>query len=170
MIDSTESGAVVDECAAWPAELVVEGDAGGETEKALKDSLSEPCERSCSVALEGEDVLAGPEDRLDALADRCQVRASAGLVLAAGSYDRGLQLPDVLCELSPGIALVADQRHFTAAVGAGQQPQGNLALIALGRGQRERPRCAVGREDRMQAESPEEAGVAAAVAVVGGVG
>jgi hypothetical protein len=55
MIDSTGSGAVVDECAAWSAELVVEGDRGGEAEEALKDALSEAGEGSGSVALEGED-------------------------------------------------------------------------------------------------------------------
>jgi hypothetical protein len=35
MVDSTGSGDVVDECAAWAAELVVEGDAGGEGQEAL---------------------------------------------------------------------------------------------------------------------------------------
>src|SRR5580700_6123169 len=64
MIDTTGSGAVVDECAAWPAELVVERDSCGEGQEALQDALSEAGECSGAVALEGEDVLAGPEDAL----------------------------------------------------------------------------------------------------------
>ena len=35
-------------------------------------------------ALEGEDVLAGPEDALDALSDRREVEAFSGLVFASG--------------------------------------------------------------------------------------
>jgi len=38
--DSAGLGAVVDECSAGAAELVVEGDRGGEAEEALKDALS----------------------------------------------------------------------------------------------------------------------------------
>ena len=41
MIDSTGLGAVVDECAAWAAELVVEGDRGGEGEEAGRDARAE---------------------------------------------------------------------------------------------------------------------------------
>jgi hypothetical protein len=36
------------------------------------------------VALEGKDVLAGPEDALDALSDRREVEAFSGLVLRRG--------------------------------------------------------------------------------------
>jgi hypothetical protein len=42
MIDSAVLGAVVDECAAGAAELVVEGDGCCEGEEALQDALSEP--------------------------------------------------------------------------------------------------------------------------------
>ena len=64
--------------------MVVEGDGCGEGEEALKDSLSEAGEGSCSVALECEGALAAPEDALDALADRREVWALAGLVFARG--------------------------------------------------------------------------------------
>ena len=101
MIDSTGLGAVVDECAAWPAELVVQGDSGGEGEQALQDALSEAGEGSGAVAFEGQDALAGPEDALDPLADRREVRASAGLVLAPGPEDRCVHVADGLGELSP---------------------------------------------------------------------
>ena len=58
MIDSTGLGAVVDECAAGAPELMVEGDARGQAEKALQDTLSQAREGPGSMALEGEDVLA----------------------------------------------------------------------------------------------------------------
>src|SRR5271165_504266 len=169
MIDSTVLGAVVGECAAGSAELVVECDRGGEGEQALQDALSEALEGSCSVALEGQGALAGPEDRLDALADRRQVRSWAGLVLAAGPEDRRVELVNGLCECSPGIALVADQRLATRSTGPPEQFQGDVALVAFGGGDGHRPGCAVRREDAVQAKTPEEAAVAAAVAVVGGV-
>ncbi len=71
MVDSTAgSGDVVDERAAGASELVVEDDAGGEAEEALQDAFSEAGECAGAVTFEGEDVLAGPEDALDALADR----------------------------------------------------------------------------------------------------
>jgi hypothetical protein len=64
--------------------LVVEGDGCGEAEEALEDALAEAGEGAGAVALEGEDVLAGPEDTLDALTDRREVWPSARLVLATG--------------------------------------------------------------------------------------
>jgi len=72
MVDSARLGAVVDECAGGAAELVVEGDGGGEAEEALQDAFSEAGEGARAVAFEGEEVFAGPEDRLDALADRAR--------------------------------------------------------------------------------------------------
>jgi hypothetical protein len=53
MVDSTRSGDIVDECAAWAAELVVEGDVTGECEEALEDAFSEPVEGAGAVAFEG---------------------------------------------------------------------------------------------------------------------
>ena len=111
MIDSTGLCAVVDECAAWSAELVVQGDGGCEGEEALQDALSEAWEGSGAVSFEGEDVLAGPEDALDPLADRREVWASAGLVFAAGPEDRRVHVADRFSECFPGVALVADQGY-----------------------------------------------------------
>src|SRR5580704_16082167 len=102
MIDSTGLGAVVDECAAGASELVVEGDGGGEGEEALQDALAEPGEGAGAVALEGECVFAGPEDALDALADRREMWSSAGLVFAAGPEDRGVQVAGLVGELASG--------------------------------------------------------------------
>jgi hypothetical protein len=54
MVESAGLGAVVDECAAGAAELVVEGDGGGEGEEALEDAFSEAGECAGAVALECE--------------------------------------------------------------------------------------------------------------------
>ena len=87
MIDSARLGAVVDEGAAGAAELVVECDCGGEAEHALQDAFSEAWEGAGAVAFEGEDVFAGPEDRLDALSDRREVCPRPG-----SSRRRGLTI------------------------------------------------------------------------------
>src|SRR5271167_1904517 len=92
MIDSTDSCAVVDERATGACELVVECDGSGEAEEALQNALPESGKGPCAVAFEGEDVLARPEDRLDALADRREVRASSGLVFAPGPDDGGVHV------------------------------------------------------------------------------
>lgn len=109
MIDSTGLGAVVDECAAGSAELVVEGDCGGEAQEALEYALAQALECPGTVTLEGEEVLAGPEDRLDALTDRREVWSGTPLVFAPGSEDRGVQFADFAGELAPCVTLVTDQ-------------------------------------------------------------
>jgi hypothetical protein len=88
--------------------VVVEGDACGEGEKALCDADFEALEGSCAVAFEGEDVFAGPKDRLDALADRGEVNPGPGFVFAGWSDDRGAQFADPGLELASGVALVAE--------------------------------------------------------------
>jgi hypothetical protein len=91
-MDSAGSGDIVDERAARAAEFVVEGDAGCEAEEALEYALFDAVEGSRAVAFEGEQVFAGPEDRLDPLPDRGEVGALSGLVLAPRSYDRRVQM------------------------------------------------------------------------------
>jgi hypothetical protein len=53
-----------------------------------------------AVAFEAEDVLGGPEDRLDALADRREVRAAAFLVLAVRAHDLGVKRGEVDFEVA----------------------------------------------------------------------
>src|SRR5918998_3979380 len=89
MVDSARLRAVVDECTAGASELVVKGDRGGQAAEAREDAFAQSRERAGAVAFEREQVLAGPEDRFDPLADRRQMRAAAGLVGAARSDDRG---------------------------------------------------------------------------------
>ena len=158
MIDSTPtaSGAVVDECPARPSQLVVEADAGRQAKEALQDALAQTGQGARPVALQGEHVLAGPEDRLDALADRRELWVVAGFVLASRAHDRGVALGDGDGELAAGVALVAEQRLAAAALAAIQQHQPDVALVELRRGQFERAWGAVGREDRVQPEAPEK--------------
>src|SRR6188474_1197949 len=108
MVDSTPSGDVVDQSAARTPEPVVERDACSQCQEALGDANAQVCEGAGTVALEGEDVLAGPEDRLDALADRSEVKDTAGLVLARRADEGGAELSDRGGKAAPGVALVAD--------------------------------------------------------------
>lgn len=149
--------------------MVVEGDAGGQAEEALKRSFTQPGEGARPVALEREQVFAGLKDRLDALADRGQMRSPAGLVAAAWAHDGGVQFADPVSEVTSGIALVAEQRLAATALAAREQPKADLALVALGRRELKRPRRAVRRDHRVQAKSPEVPGVRGAPPVVGGV-
>src|SRR5215210_5857744 len=94
-------------------EPVVEVDAGGEREQSLGDACAQVSQRAGAVAFEAEEVFAGPEDRLDSLADRGQARAAVGFVLAGGSKHGGAELVDGVGEVAPGVALVGD--HGLAA-------------------------------------------------------
>jgi hypothetical protein len=71
-------------------ELVVEGDRGGRAPVAGEDSFAWAGEGASVMALAGEQVFAGLRARLDALADRREMRALAGLVCAAWSDDRSV--------------------------------------------------------------------------------
>jgi hypothetical protein len=72
--------------------LVVEGDRCGEAAEASEDPFAGSCEGAGAVAPEGEEVLAGPEDRFDPLSDGCDVRALAGFVFAAWACEGGVAL------------------------------------------------------------------------------
>src|ERR1044071_3034389 len=89
MVDSARSGAVVDECAAWAPELMVERDRGGEAAEAREDAFAQSAEGAGAVALERQDVFAGPEDRFDPLTDRRE-RWPLGLGAVAGGLRRDL--------------------------------------------------------------------------------
>src|SRR5215211_4483024 len=170
MSSSMRLGVVGRECAAGAAELVVEGDAGGEREQALADAGSEAVQRAGAVAFEGEQVFEGPEDALDALADWRQLRPWAGLVVAAWADDQRVAVEHSGVELAAGVALVADHDQRAGARAAVDQVQADIAFVGLGAGERDRAWGAVEREQAVQAEPPEEAAVAAAIPVVGGVG
>src|SRR5580704_10011931 len=145
MIDSTHSGDVVDECAAGSAELVVEADGGCEGEEALEDAFSEAWEAAGAVAFEGEEVFAGPEDGFDPLPDWGEVKAVAGgFVFASRPDDGRVALADGGGEVAAGVALVADDRFAACALAAVEQFESDVAFVAFGGAERERPGGAVG--------------------------
>jgi hypothetical protein len=163
-------GVVGGEVAWWAAESVVEGDGGCEGGEAADESCSEGVQGAGAVAFDGQDVFGGPEDALDALADRGEVWSSSGFVFAARANDCRVQRVDLGLEVFAGVALVADDDDMARAVDTLQQSECDVAFTDLGTGQRQGPGGAVGREQGVQPEAVEVAAVAGAVAVVGGVG
>src|SRR3954462_932758 len=108
MVDSARRlGDVVDERAGGAAEPVVEVDAGGEREQALQDAGAQVVQGASAVAFEGEQVLGGPVDRLDALTQRRDVRGVVGFIGSGGADQGGTQRGDGGGELPAGVALVA---------------------------------------------------------------
>lgn len=148
---------------------MVERDACSQRQEALCGAGTQIVQGASAVALEGEDVLAGPEDRLDPLADRGEVNGALGLVFTRRSDDRGLQVSGGIGEFATGIALVADDGLTTDPARPFEQLDADLTLVALGRCEREGTGRAVGREEPMQAKAPKETRVRGAVAVVGSV-
>src|SRR3954453_22188749 len=132
MVDSARLGAVVDECTAGSSELVVEGDGCGEAAEACEGAFAQAGERAGAVAFEREQVFAGPEDRLDALADRREMRSVVRFVLAPRTHDGGVAFADRGGERATGVALVAEQRLAAVALAAVQQLERDVALVALG--------------------------------------
>src|SRR3954468_24395990 len=165
------SGGVAGERAAGAAEAGVERDRRGERGEAAGEPHMQLVQDAGAVAFEAEDVLGGEEDRFDALADRREVRSAALLVLAARAVEVRIEGAQVGLELAPAEVLVADDDQHLAglALAARDQLQADGLLVDLRRGQRERARGAVQREQRVQPKAPEEAAVAGAIAVVGGV-
>ncbi len=131
MSDSARLRGVVDEGTARESELVVECDRCCEAAESCEDSFSEALEGAGAVSFEGEEVFAGPEDRLDPLADRREVRAVAGFVAAAGAQDRGIELLDSGEEFAASVVLIADHDLTAATLGAVQEGERDLFLVDL---------------------------------------
>src|SRR5579875_686661 len=171
MSSATELRRVADQRTAGAAELVVERDGGSPRGEAGTQPHAQVAKGAGAVALKREDVLEGPEDRLDPLADGRELRATPALVLAGRTHDPGIERGHLGLEALAAEALVPDhdQQLPGPAFATGDELQANLALVDLRRGQRQSPRGAVGREQGVQAKAEEVAAVACAVAVVGGV-
>src|SRR5487761_1907592 len=169
MSSSAGSDRVVGESAGWAAEAVVERDGGGEREEACSDAGAEAVQGAGAVAFEGEQAFAGLEDRLDPLADRGEMRPTRGFVFAAGPNDRGVKAGGGVLEVAAGVAFVADHEQVPVALTAFQQGEADVALGGFRGREQECPRSAVQGEQAVQAEAPEVAAVAGAVAVVGRV-
>src|SRR5215210_3006788 len=98
MVDS-DSVAVGGEVPSGVTDLLVVDEAGGEGQEAQRDSHAEAFESAPAVVFEGELALAGPDDRLDPLADAAE-RAVAGRgVLAVRSEQPRAEGGHVLLEL-----------------------------------------------------------------------
>lgn len=150
MSSSAWLGGVGGEVAAGAAEVVVEGDGGGEREQALADASAQAVQCPCAVAFEGEEVFEGPEDALDTLSDRCQVQSSAGFVFAARADDVGVAIMHRGGEVAACVALVADDDDAPGALDAFDERQADIALVKLWARQRDRARGAVQREQAVQ--------------------
>src|SRR5271154_2601744 len=137
MTCSTVLGGVVDECAWWAAESVVEADRGGECEEACVDAGSESVEGAGAVAFEGEEVFAGAEDRFDSLPDRGEMELFSGFVFAAWAGDPGFEVGGGGFELAAGVALVAEHREWAVAFAASDQSECDLAFGGLWGGERQ---------------------------------
>src|SRR5215208_860188 len=96
-------GGEVGDGAWWASEPVVEVDAGGECEQALRDPGAEVAQGAGAMSFEAQEVFAGPEDRLDPLAQGRQMRAGLGFVGARGPQQGGAELADGVGELAAGV-------------------------------------------------------------------
>src|SRR3954452_14341664 len=108
MSDSAPLGGVGRRGRAGRAGSGVEADRGGGGEEALTEANAQSVQGAGAVAFEAEQVFECPEDRLDALADRRQLRAAAGFVGAAGADDGRGEGADGGGEVAADVALVGD--------------------------------------------------------------
>jgi hypothetical protein len=104
-----------------------------------------------------------------ALADRREVRATAGLVLSVGPEDRGSHLACICGELASRVALIADHGHQPVAASASQQLQRNITLVAFRGRDRDGSRCPIGCGQQVQPEAPEVPAMAGAPSIVRGI-
>src|ERR1022692_1435160 len=159
MSSSTGLCDVVDEGAWWAAEAVVERDCCGEGEEACVDAGGEAVEGAGAVAFEGEQVFAGLEDRFDPLTDRGEVWPSRPFVFAVWADDGGVEFGGGVFELAAGVAEGADHEQVAFALAALQERQADVAFRGFRRGEHQRARRAVQREQAVQSETPEVAAV-----------
>src|SRR5271156_4078061 len=83
------------EGSAGAAEAVVECDGGGERGEAGEQPHAKVLQGAGAVTLQGEDVLAGLEDRLDPLADWREMGAAPWLVFSPRAHDLGVEAREV---------------------------------------------------------------------------
>src|SRR6185437_1428058 len=172
MSSATVSGGVAGEGAGGAAEVVVECDCGGERCEACGEADAEVLKGAGAVSLEREDVLAGPEDTLDALTYWREVRLAPRLVFAARTHDPRVEVGEFGLEVLATEVLIADQDQHLAGLTLASldELQAYELLVDLWRGQRERPWGAIQSAKSVKAKAPEVAAVAGAIPVVGGVG
>ena len=150
--------------------MVVEADAGGETQEALQYALFEAVNGAGPMPFQGEDILAGSKDGFDALPKRGQMRSLSRLVFAFGPDQGGLKILDRRSELPARIALVGKEDLPTLTPAALKEFKADLAFVPLGRAEGVGAGSAVQGKHGMQAYPPEVAGVTRTVPVVTEVG
>ena len=168
MIDAT-LGSVVNDRPAGTAKLVVEPDAGSQSKEPGHDPYDQVSGDAGAVPLQVEQVLAGPEDRLDALADRSQMWSSLLLVDPRRADDARAQLFDPPGEIPAGVPLVADDGLPTFD-GSRQEDERHLPLRSVGRSELDGARGAVRAAGEMQPTPPEIARVAAGIPIATDLG
>lgn len=145
-------------------------DRGGQSQDALGDAGTDPGDGLPAVAFEIELSLEGGVDRFDDLAQWFEEPLSGPWFLAlacrsqeldVGAVDAGLELSPVVV---PVVVLVPD-RDLAVLAGRGQRGGGgqdlfeHFAFVGLGAAQGPADRVAVQGADKVQAKTPEEAGV-----------
>jgi len=163
MIDAT-SGSVVDDRPAGTTKLMVEADAGRKGKQPGEDAHHQVSRGPGAMSLQRKQVLAGPEDRLDPLPDRSEMRAFLLFVGSGRADDGSPQLRDLPGEVPAGVPFVADD-GLSAPKRPGKKHERHLPFRPVGRSQLDAPGGAVRSASEMQPASPEIAGVAAGVAV-----
>src|SRR5680860_609705 len=162
MVDS-ESVAECCEVAAGVTDVLVVDEACREREEPQCDSGADSAECARAVGLEAELAFAGPEHRLDPLADRPKRSVAAGLVLAVGAQEAGAEASHELLELLTREALVGDD-GVALELHAGEHLGRHLALADVGGGELEGDRHAVRGAQQVEPKTPEVARMRAAVA------
>ena len=161
MIDSTPTASgAADRGTARRSEPVVQVDADCQAEEPLQDALAQTGQAAPPVALQGEQVPAGPEDRFDTVADGREVRVKAGHVLARRAHHGHAEAGSPGGEGASGVALVGHE-HLATESGPLQELDHHLTLIAPRIGERERSGGTVGSGQEVQTPSPEPARVGA---------
>src|SRR5579859_5579372 len=101
MVDS-ESVAVGGEVAAWITDVLVVDESSGEGEHSERDTDADAWDGAAAVAFECELAFAGPEGRLDPLADRPERAVAAWFVFAVRAQESRSEASHDLFELLAG--------------------------------------------------------------------
>src|SRR4051794_24968062 len=95
-------GVVGGEVARGATEEVVERDGGGQRQELGGQAAAQGVQFAGAVVFEAEHVFGRPEDALDALAQRGEMRSLSALVFAARPNDRGVKPGGVGAEVAAG--------------------------------------------------------------------
>src|SRR5918995_4623488 len=155
------------------AGAVVVPDRGGQGQDALYDADPDPGGGVTAVLFEVELAFEGVVDGLDDLAQRLEelISCSWGLALAGRAQQLEAGVGEGGLEVAAEVVLVGDHDLPGPSGGqvgvGGEDAEQGLALVGLRAGQGEADRQPVQGAQQVQPQSPEEARMAGAVAVLG---